>query len=104
MLWTALEDPDPVLIFENVMLYNMTGKLDADAGPVGIEAVVRRVGRRPSRAPKTGRAGWRSTSPSRQGCCKSSAQAHEVRSRRGAVLSVAALWLAVREADDATRL
>ena len=24
MLWTALEDPDPVLIFENVMLYNMT--------------------------------------------------------------------------------
>ena len=32
MLWTALEDPDPVLIFENVMLYNMTGKLAADAG------------------------------------------------------------------------
>jgi 2-oxoisovalerate dehydrogenase E1 component len=25
MLWTALQDPDPVLIFENVMLYNMTG-------------------------------------------------------------------------------
>jgi pyruvate/2-oxoglutarate/acetoin dehydrogenase E1 component len=46
MLWTALEDPDPVLIFENVMLYNMTGKLDADAGPVGIDkAAVRRVGR-----------------------------------------------------------
>ena len=32
MLWTALQDPDPVLIFENVMLYNMTGKLAADAG------------------------------------------------------------------------
>ena len=32
MLWTALEDPDPVLIFENVMLYNMTGKLAVDAG------------------------------------------------------------------------
>ena len=46
MLWTALEDPDPVLIFENVMLYNMTGKLDADAGPVDIDkAAVRRVGR-----------------------------------------------------------
>jgi pyruvate/2-oxoglutarate/acetoin dehydrogenase E1 component len=46
MLWTALEDPDPVLIFENVMLYNMTGKLAADAGPVDIEkAVVRRDGR-----------------------------------------------------------
>jgi pyruvate/2-oxoglutarate/acetoin dehydrogenase E1 component len=46
MLWTALEDPDPVLIFENVMLYNMSGKLAADAGPVDIEkAAVRRAGR-----------------------------------------------------------
>jgi pyruvate/2-oxoglutarate/acetoin dehydrogenase E1 component len=46
MLWTALQDPDPVLIFENVMLYNMTGKLAADAGPVDIDkAVVRRPGR-----------------------------------------------------------
>ena len=26
MLWTALQDPDPVLIFENVMLYNMIGQ------------------------------------------------------------------------------
>ena len=46
MLWTALQDPDPVLIFENVMLYNMTGKLAADAGPVDIDkAAVRRAGR-----------------------------------------------------------
>jgi 2-oxoisovalerate dehydrogenase E1 component len=46
MLWTALEDPDPVLIFENVMLYNMPGKLAADAGPVDIDkATVRRPGR-----------------------------------------------------------
>jgi pyruvate/2-oxoglutarate/acetoin dehydrogenase E1 component len=46
MLWTALEDPDPVLIFENVMLYNMTGRLAADAGPVDIDkAAVRRPGR-----------------------------------------------------------
>src|SRR3974377_679110 len=46
MLWTALQDQDPVLIFENVMLYNMTGKLAADAGPVGIgEAAIRRPGR-----------------------------------------------------------
>ncbi len=46
MLWTALEDPDPVLIFENVMLYNMTGKLGANAGPVDIDkAAVRRIGR-----------------------------------------------------------
>ena len=45
MLWTALEDPDPVLIFENVMLYNMTGKLAADAGPVDIDkAAIRRPG------------------------------------------------------------
>ena len=46
MLWTALQDPDPVLIFENVMLYNMSGKLAADAGPVDIDkAAVRREGR-----------------------------------------------------------
>jgi len=46
MLWTALQDPDPVLIFENVMLYNMTGKIAADAGPVDIDkAAVRRPGR-----------------------------------------------------------
>ena len=46
MLWTALEDPDPVLIFENVMLYNMTGTLAANAGPVEIDkAAIRRPGR-----------------------------------------------------------
>jgi 2-oxoisovalerate dehydrogenase E1 component len=46
MLWTALEDPDPVLIFENVMLYNMTGKIDSNAGAVDISrAAVRREGR-----------------------------------------------------------
>jgi len=46
MLQTALDDPDPVLIFENVMLYNMTGNLAANAGPVDIDkAVVRREGK-----------------------------------------------------------
>ena len=46
MLWTALQDPDPVLIFENVMLYNMAGKLALNAGPVDIDkAVIRRPGR-----------------------------------------------------------
>jgi 2-oxoisovalerate dehydrogenase E1 component len=46
MLWTALQDPDPVLIFENVMLYNMTGTLDEAAGAVDIDrAAVRRKGR-----------------------------------------------------------
>ncbi len=45
MLWTALEDPDPVLIFEHGSLYNMEGELASDAGPVDIErAVVRRPG------------------------------------------------------------
>ncbi|GAB5461705.1 pyruvate dehydrogenase (acetyl-transferring) E1 component subunit alpha [Hoeflea alexandrii] len=46
MLSTALQDPDPVLIFENVMLYNMTGALDEAAGPVDIDrAAIRREGR-----------------------------------------------------------
>lgn len=46
MLWTALEDPDPVLIFENNTLYNMEGELAEDAGPVDIStARVRRPGR-----------------------------------------------------------
>lgn len=45
MLWTALEDPDPVLIFEHVLLYNMEGELAPDAGPVGIDnAAIRRAG------------------------------------------------------------
>jgi pyruvate/2-oxoglutarate/acetoin dehydrogenase E1 component/TPP-dependent pyruvate/acetoin dehydrogenase alpha subunit len=45
MLWTALEDPDPVLIFENVMLYNREGEIAENAGPVDIDrAVVRRTG------------------------------------------------------------
>jgi pyruvate dehydrogenase E1 component beta subunit len=46
MLWTALEDPDPVLIFEHATLYNVEGELAADAGPVDIAgAAVRRPGR-----------------------------------------------------------
>jgi 2-oxoisovalerate dehydrogenase E1 component len=46
MLLTALEDPDPVLIFENVMLYNMTGKIAANAGAVEIDrAAIRRPGK-----------------------------------------------------------
>jgi pyruvate dehydrogenase E1 component beta subunit len=46
MLWTALEDPDPVLIFEHGSLYGVEGELAADAGPVAIDrAAVRRAGR-----------------------------------------------------------
>jgi len=45
MLWTALEDPDPILIFEHGSLYNMEGELAPDAGPVDISrAAVRRRG------------------------------------------------------------
>lgn len=46
MLWTALQDPDPVLIFEHVMLYNSTGPLAPDAGALPInKAAVRREGK-----------------------------------------------------------
>ena len=45
MLWPALQDPDPVLIFEHAQLYNLEGELDA-AVPVDIcSAKVRRAGR-----------------------------------------------------------
>ncbi len=46
MLWTALEDPDPVILFEHTMLYGLEGELAADAGPVPIDrAAVRRAGK-----------------------------------------------------------
>jgi pyruvate dehydrogenase E1 component beta subunit len=45
MLWTALGDPDPVLIFEHGSLYAAEGELADDAGPVGIDrAEIRRPG------------------------------------------------------------
>lgn len=46
MLLTALADPDPVLIFENVMLYNRTGQISVTAGAVDIDkAAIRRPGK-----------------------------------------------------------
>jgi pyruvate/2-oxoglutarate/acetoin dehydrogenase E1 component len=46
MLLTALTTPDPVLIFEHALLYNVEGELPAGAGPVPIDrAAVRRGGR-----------------------------------------------------------
>jgi pyruvate/2-oxoglutarate/acetoin dehydrogenase E1 component len=46
MLPTALRDPDPVLIFEHAVLYNLEGELAADAGAVAIDrAAVRRPGK-----------------------------------------------------------
>jgi pyruvate dehydrogenase E1 component beta subunit len=45
MLWPALQDPDPVLIFENSLLYNMKGEVPRHNGAVDIDrARVRRVG------------------------------------------------------------
>jgi 2-oxoisovalerate dehydrogenase E1 component len=46
MLAAALADPNPVLIFEHVMLYNRSGVLSVDAGPVDIHStIVRRPGK-----------------------------------------------------------
>lgn len=45
MLWTALENPDPVLIFEHESLYPMTGELPDDTGPVDLDhSDIRRPG------------------------------------------------------------
>jgi pyruvate dehydrogenase E1 component beta subunit len=45
MLVAALADPNPVLIFEHVVLYNVEGELDASLTQVDIErASVRRAG------------------------------------------------------------
>ncbi len=45
MLFTALQDPDPVLIFEHASLLNVEGEIAADPKPVDIDyAAVRRQG------------------------------------------------------------
>ncbi|MFZ4848707.1 MAG: pyruvate dehydrogenase (acetyl-transferring) E1 component subunit alpha [Caldilinea sp.] len=45
MLESALADPNPVLIFENSLLYNLKAELPANAGPLPIDkAAVRRSG------------------------------------------------------------
>ncbi len=45
MLWTALCDPDPVLMFEHGTLYPVAGELADDSGPVDIDrAAIRRPG------------------------------------------------------------
>lgn len=46
MVGLALDDPDPVLIFENSLLYNSKGTLDTAFAPLAIgKAKVRRVGK-----------------------------------------------------------
>jgi pyruvate dehydrogenase E1 component beta subunit len=45
MLWPALQDPDPVVVFEHGSLYNLTGELPDVAATVDIaRAAVRRAG------------------------------------------------------------
>ena len=45
MLWTALQDPDPVFIFEHAGLYNDVGPLPADPSSIDIDrAAIRRPG------------------------------------------------------------
>ncbi len=45
MLWTALCDPDPVVIFEHALLYGVEGEIAVDAGAVPIDlAAIRRSG------------------------------------------------------------
>jgi 2-oxoisovalerate dehydrogenase E1 component len=45
MLWAALQDPNPVLIFEHVLLYNQEGRLEPCPQGVDIEqgAIIRRA-------------------------------------------------------------
>jgi len=46
MLWPALQDPDPVVMFEHAQLYNLEGELDDPPPQVDIRsAAVRREGR-----------------------------------------------------------
>ncbi len=45
MLWSALEDPDPVIIFEHVGLYTLSGTLSEGAGPAPLTgSAIRRSG------------------------------------------------------------
>ena len=41
MLWPALQDPDPVLIFEHALLYNLEGELPRAASAVDIDHAAR---------------------------------------------------------------
>ena len=45
MLWPALQDPDPVLIFEHAQLYNLEGELNQAEAVDICSAKVRRAGR-----------------------------------------------------------
>jgi pyruvate dehydrogenase E1 component beta subunit len=44
MLWPALQDPDPVILFEHAQLYNLVGELPAETATDIVHAAVRREG------------------------------------------------------------
>jgi pyruvate dehydrogenase E1 component beta subunit len=44
MLWPALQDPDPVILFEHAQLYNLVGELPAEIPTDIAHAAVRRAG------------------------------------------------------------
>ncbi len=51
MLLAALREPDPVVVFEHVLLYGLEGELDEQAAPGPLRgAAVRRPGRDVTRA------------------------------------------------------
>lgn len=45
MLWPALQDPDPVILFEHAQLYGLMGDDDAEGADDIVRAAVRRPGR-----------------------------------------------------------
>jgi pyruvate dehydrogenase E1 component beta subunit len=56
MLWTAILDPDPVIIFEHAMLYNDDGEVAAE-GDLAVDidrAAVRRAGGDATSSPMAG--------------------------------------------------
>ena len=44
MLWTALCDPDPVIIFEHALLYGLEEEIAPESRPVPLEGAVIRPG------------------------------------------------------------
>jgi pyruvate/2-oxoglutarate/acetoin dehydrogenase E1 component len=91
MLWTALEDPDPVLIFENAGLYNMQGTLPESAGAVDIDKA------------RVRRDGSDITIVSYSACLHKSLEAAEILSKQGIEAEVVDLRT-LRPLDEATFL
>jgi pyruvate dehydrogenase E1 component beta subunit len=90
MLWTALQDPDPVIIFEHATLYNEEGEVPAE-GDTAVDidkAVIRREG-------------GDATIITYSGCLQKSLDAAEALSKEGIDCEVIDLRT-LRPLDDAT--